>query len=506
MDGCTGIPHLVWYGVNRRNKLNVVRGESQNQPESVRDKELYKPMKKNKIIVALLLIILAVGISTQLGTGEAVVKDERTKVIVYYVPVTNYFSDRANINADDFKTEKAVVLGEDASGVIGLLGAEAIETLDSTAALQEKIDSGRVAIVRWDQVGPNLKTLTYNGKLLWKKSDVAEYELKSEALLPEPEAQKISFDSSKLTKINFLGDIMLSRHVNTQMKRLGYDYPWEKVKEITADADITFANLEVPISDRYTAPSEGMSFVAPTKNLEYLKLAGIDIVSVANNHTANFGKQAFLDNLNNLKGAGINICGGGLTETEARAATVIKANGLDFNFLCQSAVVGSLYADGEGAGVPYLGLEPWYRRNQNSLDDLVADIEWARLKEGVVIDSPHWGVEYKHFPNADQQAAAKIMIDAGVDLVIGTHPHVVQSLEYYNGKYINYSLGNFIFDQEWSTATKQGVMASAYFYQDRNVSVALSPLQIENYAQPQLVTGTIAKSILSDIEESSQGF
>jgi poly-gamma-glutamate synthesis protein (capsule biosynthesis protein) len=463
-------------------------------------------MKKIKIIITFLLIVLAVGISTQLGTGEAVVKDERTKVLVYYVPVTNYFSERANINTDDFKTEKAVVLGGDALVVAELLGTEAVETVENVTALQEKVGSGRVAIVRWNQVTPNLKTLTYNNKLLWKKSDVAEYGLRSEALFPESEALEISFDSSKLTKINFLGDIMLSRHVNTQMKKLGYDYPWEKVKDITADADITFANLEVPISDRYNAPSEGMSFVAPTKNLEYLKLAGIDVVSVANNHTANFGKQAFLDNLNNLKGAGINICGGGLAEAEARTATVITANGLNFNFLCQSAVVGSLYADGEGAGVPYLGLEPWYRRNQNSLDDLVADIDRARLKEGVVIDSPHWGVEYKHYPNTDQQAAARLMIDAGVDLVIGTHPHVVQSLEYYNGKYINYSLGNFIFDQEWSTATKQGVMASAYFYQNRNVSVTLSPLQIENYAQPSFISGEVAKSILSDIEESSKGF
>lgn len=290
------------------------------------------------------------------------------------------------------------------------------------------------------------------------------------------------------------------------MTRLGFDYPWGKVAKTVADADITFANLEVPISDLHSSPAEGMSFVAPTKNLTYLKKAGIDIVSVANNHTANFGYNIFVDSLKNLKGSGLSVCGGGLTEAEARTATVITRNDVDFKFLCQSAITGSLYADSTSAGVPYLGIEPWYRDDKNSLESLALDIKRAQEKEGVLIDSPHWGVEYKHSPNSSQEEVAHRALGAGADLVIGTHPHVVQSAEYYDGKYILYSLGNFIFDQEWSEDTKQGVMASAYFYGNRNMTVVLTPLEIENYAQPNFVAGSKATKILSDIEEASAGF
>lgn len=462
-------------------------------------------MKNLKIIIALALIIVAVGVATSLkGDSVLAPNNDKVKIDIYYVPVVSYFSDRADVTVQELND--VLVEEADRENISQILGEDKNLLVSSPEDLAKEIARGKVAILRWDKVTPNLKTLSYHGKLLWDKDDVPSYGLKREANVAEEEASRLAFDSGKLTKINFLGDIMLSRHVNTQMKKLGFGYPWEKVSAQIADADITFANLEVPITDRYDAPSQGMSFVAPTKNLQYLKEAGIDVVSVANNHTANFSKQAFLDNLSNLKAAGIGVCGGGLTEPEARAPFAVEKNGTKFNFMCQSAVVGSLYAVKSSPGVPFLGIEPWYRQNQNSLDDLVADIERPQSDNGVIIDSPHWGVEYKQYPNADQQKVARLMIDKGADLVIGTHPHVVQSLEYYGGRYISYSLGNFIFDQEWSTETKQGVMASAYFYGNKNMGISLVPLQIENYAQPRFVTGDVASKILKDIRENSKGF
>lgn len=455
-------------------------------------------MKRIKILLSLILIILVVGIAERLGGGEGTDRGEELKVVaVYYVPVTNYFS--AIDNFVPSPGQKFYLKTEDREILNGKIAGQVLDW-----SSDKELSEGEVGIVRWDRVRPNQKTLSYNGKYLWNKDEAIDYGLKFDKKMTEVEAGRVLFESDKITKINFLGDIMLSRHVNTQMKRFGYDYPWQKVADQIADADITFANLEVPISDRFNVPASGMSFVASTANLEHLKSAGIDIVSVANNHTANFGAQAFTDNLANLKRAGIKVCGGGLNETEARRAPNVTVNNINFSFLCQSAITGSLYADNDNPGVPYLGIEPWYRRNQNSLNDLVADIETARAN--VLIDSPHWGIEYKQYPNADQQAVARLMVDNGADLVIGTHPHVVQSLEYYEGKYITYSLGNFIFDQEWSTETKQGVMASAYFYGEKNVSVRLVPLQIENYAQPRFVTEATARKILGDIRRSSVGF
>lgn len=457
-----------------------------------------KLFRYSRTILFIGIVVMAIGVATKLNDGSTTRLNDTKKATVYYVPVTSYFSALEDFTPGESK--KAFVTAEGANHLAANLGDTQIEIW----ADGETLDEFEVGIVRWDKVTPNLKTLTYKGKSLWD-DDPIDYELKAEIEVSEFEYQLLSFDPEKLIKINFLGDIMLSRHVNTQMKRYGYDYPWRIVKEITADADITFANLEVPISDLFKVPSEGMSFVASTKNLKYLKEAGIDVVSLANNHTANFGTQAFTDTLKNLDEVGIGICGAGLTEAEARAAKSMTARGVTFNFLCQSAIVGSLYADGKNPGVPYLGLEPWYRRNQNSLDDLVADIERS-AGNSVLIDSPHWGVEYKQYPNDDQREAARLMVDRGADLVIGTHPHVVQSAEYYADKYIIYSLGNFIFDQEWSTETKQGVMLSSYFYGDKNVSNVLVPLQIENYAQPSFVAAPIAGKIIGDIKKHSVGF
>jgi len=162
-----------------------------------------------------------------------------------------------------------------------------------------------------------------------------------------------------------------------------------------------------------------------------------------------------------------------------------------------------LYAKENSAGVPYLGMEPWYRDDESSIKAFEEDIRVAKKTADVVIASPHWGVEYKHYPNNSQISVARRAIKAGADLVVGTHPHVVQSSEFFEGKYITYSLGNFIFDQEWSEATKQGTVLSGYFYEGKQVSAALHPLQISNYAQPELVSGGLRQKILNTIKEFS---
>ncbi len=431
---------------------------------------------------------------------------DNAKVNLYYVPVVSYFDKRANITPEALGTSKVALLSRDKELLHNFVGPKAIYCESREELLRASQKDNLVILMRWNEVTPDLKTLSYNGHYLWERDELSRYELRTETTVSEAEATEWRFDPEKIVKVNFLGDVMLSRHVATQMNRYGYDYPWRKVSREIADADITFANLEVPISDRYQVPSAGMSFMASTKNLAYLKSAGIDVLSVANNHSANFGSQAFTDNIKNLEQSKFKVCGGGQDEAAARKAATITVRGTTFSFLCQSAIVGSQYASTAQAGVPYLALEPWYRDDPSSLKKLVGDIQAAQQNEAVVIDSPHWGVEYKHQSNSSQVAAAHQMINAGADLVIGTHPHVVQAAEYYNDRYILYSLGNFIFDQEWSAATKQGVMASAYFYGTRNVSVKLSPLEIKNYAQPYFTGELKSAEIMADIENDALGF
>lgn len=431
--------------------------------------------------------------------------EQKQQVELYYVPVTNYFSEKENITSVELKETTILAKSEDEDILKKIDGGLTLKLLASLDEVTNEVNKTKgVALIPWYEVGPNLKTLSYDSVNIWDKENVKNYKL---GISAEVSAQEEipEFKPEKIVKINFLGDIMLSRHVNTQMNRYGFDYPWTKIKEFVRDAEITFANLEVPISDLNKSPAAGMSFIAPTKNLSYLKGAGIDVVSVANNHSANFGYNVFKDNLLNLDKVEIGVCGGGLTEAEARRPKVVEVSGIKFAFICHSAVVGSLYAKENSAGVPYLGMEPWYRDDESSIKAFEEDIRAAKKIADVVIVSPHWGVEYKHYPNKSQTSVAQRAIKAGADLVVGTHPHVVQSSEFFEGKYITYSLGNFIFDQEWSEATKQGTVLSGYFYEGRHVSATLHPLQISNYAQPQLVIGSIRQKILNTIKEFSAG-
>ena len=461
--------------------------------------------KKIKIFGAIFLIILATLFASKIKDGDSVdVDKERSSVEIYYVLATSFNSELENINEKDLIGQTVFVAEEDMENLKRILGSDVKIKTFQKKDFDLKINE--MVALRWDDVGPNLKSLSYNNKYLWEKDDLSDYGLRVNIETSKKEKERYpSFNPQNVVKINFLGDIMLSRHVNTQIQKYGFDYPWQKVKKKIASSDITFANLEVPISDKVKSPAAGMSFVAPTKNLKYIKESGIDVVSVANNHSANFGYNIFLDNLANLKSANLGVCGGGEKEIEARAPYIIKVADKRFAFLCQSAVVGTLYAKTNSSGSPYLGIEPWYRDDENSIKALENDIKKAKELADVVIVSPHWGIEYVHKPNASQRKVAQRAIMAGADLVIGTHPHVVQGIEFFEGRYINYSLGNFIFDQEWSTETKQGVMVSSYFYGEKNVSNKMMPLQIENYSQPYFVDSPKANQILKTIFKNSFG-
>jgi poly-gamma-glutamate synthesis protein (capsule biosynthesis protein) len=115
-------------------------------------------------------------------------------------------------------------------------------------------------------------------------------------------------------------------------------------------------------------------------------------------------------------------------------------------------------------------------------------------------------VEYKLFPSESQKKVARRAISAGADLILGTHPHVVQGSEYYKDKYITYSMGNLIFDQEWSQETKQGTILDNYFYGNKHVSANIVPVEVENYHQPKFAVGNLAKTILDRIKSASFGF
>ncbi len=250
------------------------------------------------------------------------------------------------------------------------------------------------------------------------------------------------------------------------------------IASVFSSADIAFANLESPFSDRGPTIDAGMVFKAEPPMIAALEIAGIDIVSTANNHTRDCGSHGIEYTLEILKQHGIAAAGTGLTEDSAHAGAVIERNGLKFGFLA--------YTFDQSNG------------NHNDTDERVAMMEIAAMRADVAsilrradiaIVSMHAGIEYAARPNPQQVSFARAAIDAGARIVVGHHPHVVQPWERYKSGVIFYSLGNLVFDQFQRVETQHGAIAEVVFSGKALFKVAVSPVNIVRTV-PRLAAGT----------------
>lgn len=295
----------------------------------------------------------------------------------------------------------------------------------------------------------------------------------------------LSASSPDIT-VNFLGDIILGRTVAMRIASRGAIYPFLRTASLTSAADLTVANLESPLSDKYPPIyRDTMDFVAPVGSVNGLIYAGIDLVALANNHSTNYGALAFMDTLKTLSDNNISYVGGGKSIDEARSMTLIDVNGVRFGFLNYNSIPGSLNAGSGNPGISFVHLKPWSGKNsQADIDMMCSDISSMRSQCDVLVVIMHWGVEYKGVIPT-QTNLAHSFIDNGADIVIGTHPHVVQPVVVYNNKIIAYSLGNFIFDQMQSDETREGYMLQVYLLGKNLTGFKVFPYKIYDYAQPR---------------------
>lgn len=290
-----------------------------------------------------------------------------------------------------------------------------------------------------------------------------------------------------------VGDIMLSRSVEQMMiSKNDWQWPFALVATTTSQADISFANLETPLTPGRIIKTGEFAFRSDPQSIAGLKSAGFDILSLANNHIPNFG-QAGLDSTFQILGENnIFYVGAGIDDVQARQPIIMSIKGLKFGFLAYndpSVVPVSYQAKESQAGTAFM-----------DIDSLKEDI--ARLKPQVdwLIVSMHSGDEYQARPNKKQIEFAHTAIDAGADVVIGHHPHVVQTMEEYQGKYIFYSLGNFVFDQLWSEDTRRGLIVKIIFTKDTIKTPEFIPVYINQYFQPEVATGTVAEKIIKRLK------
>ena len=251
---------------------------------------------------------------------------------------------------------------------------------------------------------------------------------------PEPEPEE---PGSVL--LAFAGDVMFSDPFLASYDKSGISAIADsEMLERMQNADLFVINEEFPFSLRGEAMEDKQfTFRADPKYVEIFQKMGVDIATVANNHALDFGRDAFLDTLDTLKSAGITCIGGGYHLSEASAPAVQTIKGQTFAIFGATRVSPSAtwYASDSQAGL-------FQTYDATLLNQKIAE---AHAEYDHVIVFVHWGIEKNETPEDYQRSLAKGYIDAGADLVVGCHPHVLQGFEYYNGVPIVYSLGNYLF-------------------------------------------------------------
>jgi poly-gamma-glutamate synthesis protein (capsule biosynthesis protein) len=238
-------------------------------------------------------------------------------------------------------------------------------------------------------------------------------------------------------------------------------------------------------------------------NADAMANAGFDLMNMATNHIKNCGlsscgDRAFLDTLENLERVGIQKVGAGKNIDEAMTPTMIEKNGIRFGFVALGEIESRAFASQD---VP--GIAPLPRDFETAEANLRSAIRAAREVSDVVIAMPHWGSDYSSAPNYRQLFFDQVAVEAGADLVIGTHPHVIQGMREIGGIPVFYSLGSFVFDQDWSLETQQGIVVVVTFQERTLLDYEVIPVHIDGDGHVQIAEPETYDEILGRFEALS---
>ena len=266
-----------------------------------------------------------------------------------------------------------------------------------------------------------------------------------------------------------VGDVFFARGVARQIDLHGLDYPFEFTADILSRYDIAFCNLECALSTRGTPLIKRYLFRADPADAHALSAAGFDVISLANNHTIDFGPLALMDTVNAVEDAGMIPVGTRPAASDDSGARFIEKNGLKVGFLAFSDFDSG--ADESLHGIPVI--------MQVDPDRLPAQVADAKRNCDVLVVSMHWGVDYMPLWTGRQRAIARMCIDNGADLVLGHHPHVLQEVEIYKEKPIVYSMGGFV----WDSSSRGADRSAIFVFELQPSSAALVdtiPITIED--------------------------
>lgn len=284
-----------------------------------------------------------------------------------------------------------------------------------------------------------------------------------------------NFDS-----VIFTGDVMLGRDVETKISNYGLDYPYRglSLKDISSNAAVV-GNFESSMKPQHAqTPAYNLNFSVSPLQLEELHKAGFSHVSLANNHSLDFGEEGYLNAVNLLQEAQIKPFG--------------------HNKLIDRESI--TYLETQRGEIAIIGINA----SQHKLNE--AEVKLVLQKANRTSDFQvvyiHWGDEYESAHSDTQRQIAEYLVDLGADLIVGHHPHVIQDVDIINGVLVFYSLGNFIFDQYFSTEVQQGLVLG--FELKDEIGITIYPVSSEaNKAQPAFMQGEEASKILNKLAATS---
>lgn len=301
---------------------------------------------------------------------------------------------------------------------------------------------------------------------------------------PNNQEPPVRAEISKQVNILFFGDMMLDRYVRQIIKRRGVDYLFANLKteNIFENRDFVGANLEgaVTESGAHLAPAYANDFAFAPADVLSLKQYNFNVFNLANNHIADQGEAG-----------------------EKSTREFLEENQFNY-FGCRDRQVAECTSHVTTKGstsVAWLGFSQVYGRLDES--KVRGEIRAAKKQADFVVVNIHWGNEYQEQFNSKQQILAHAMVEAGADVIIGHHPHVVQGIEEYRNRPIYYSLGNFIFDQYFSSKTQQG-LGVALIVSENRIEAQLLPLNLSK-SRPKLMTNKDKQLKLQNIAELSVG-
>ncbi len=294
-----------------------------------------------------------------------------------------------------------------------------------------------------------------------------------------------------------IGDLLFDLGPRQLIAAKGGKAPLAKVASLLRAADLTIANLETTLSNRGTAVTgkpANLIFNGDPRGIASITSSGIDLVSLANNHAMDHGRPALIDTLAALDKAGVGHAGAGLDSKAAWKPALITVKGHTIAYVTATQILPAHFASGTDRAGVAVG---------RPISRAVAAVRAAKKKAEFVIVSIHWGIEQSYTPNAGQKRDARALIDAGADVVLSHHPHVMQGIDTYKGKLIAYSLGNFLFPYK-TVEGRKSIILRFTLGPKGATNITAVPVYLGQWGRPVPQTGASARSILGKLASSSK--